>query len=179
MHTSHHIEPLQLDAVGPHPVLMPLYKRNYELIRDGIKTHEFRKRYPTVPTIWYVMVAQPVWQVVARIKLGTPHHASVDQLVQSFDGVGCSRAAGIRSYFRDYSHGYAVPIEQVEECKPLSRSALPDLSRVPNDFLPLSLNADLLGFLEEWFDSQSTGRLGPERPRSASSTRARGSDDYG
>ncbi|WP_260478900.1 hypothetical protein [Kibdelosporangium aridum] len=52
-------------------VLMSLKPEYYELMWQGLKTHEFRRRYlKGQPTTWYVYLTAPVSKLIAVIDLG-------------------------------------------------------------------------------------------------------------
>ena len=145
------IEQLPFSTKLPEPILMPLYLRNYRRIWDGIKLYEFRKRFVSVPTVWYVYVGPPVFKVIATIELGAPHYAPVSDLAEFVRPDHPAGRDGLRRYFAGYSHGYAVPIHSVYEHQPVPRSELPGLRRVPNDLLPLRWNHTLLATLQTRF----------------------------
>jgi hypothetical protein len=71
-------DPLQLDlfsdeapALKPEPVLMALHVEYCELIWQGLKTHEFRRRFLEGRVArWFVYLNAPVSRLAAVISLG-------------------------------------------------------------------------------------------------------------
>lgn len=54
----------------PEPVVMSLNPEYYELMWQGLKRHEFRRRYlASRPTIWYAYLTAPVSRLSSVIDL--------------------------------------------------------------------------------------------------------------
>jgi predicted transcriptional regulator len=97
-------------------VLMSLNPVYYNLIWDGLKRHEFRRRYLTgQPTQWFVYLTAPISRLTAVIDLDepivdTPRHIA-DLAEQARGGNG----ATVFDYLKDLKQGFAMPITTVRE----------------------------------------------------------------
>lgn len=130
---------------------MPLYMRNYRKLWENGKRFEFRKRFTAIPTLWYVYISAPYFQIVGRIELGEPHYLPLPELLDFAASGDEPLRTRLTWYFEGYSHGYAIPILSLSEHEPVPRAELPGLARVPNGMLPLRWNRPLLHALEERF----------------------------
>ncbi|MGH3911956.1 MAG: hypothetical protein ACRDTC_00890 [Pseudonocardiaceae bacterium] len=111
----------------PEPVLMSLRPEYYELIWQGRKRHEFRRRYLTGRrTTWYVYLTTPVSRLTAVIDLDeaiadTPQRiADIAKQAQAGNGVS------VYDYLRDLERGFALPITRVREYPGCTAAELTD-----------------------------------------------------
>jgi predicted transcriptional regulator len=97
-------------------LLMSLNPEYYALIWQGVKRHEFRRRYPAGrPITWYVYLTAPASKLAAVIDLDpaivdTPRRIA-DIAEQTREGNGES----VLDYLKDLAHGFAIPITRVRE----------------------------------------------------------------
>lgn len=103
-------------ATPPEPVLMSLNPEYYELIWQGLKTHEFRRRYLTGrPTTWYVYLTAPVSRLAAVIDLDEAVLDTPQHIAEIADAVGVGNGASVYEYMQDLERGLALPIRRVRE----------------------------------------------------------------
>lgn len=102
--------------IEPERLLMSLNPEYYDLIWQGAKRHEFRRRYPVGrPIIWFVYLTAPASELAAVIDLDpaivdTPRRIA-DIAEQTRKGSGES----VLNYLKDLARGFAVPITRVRE----------------------------------------------------------------
>lgn len=97
------------------PVLMALYEKYYELIWQGLKRHEFRRRFLSGrPTTWYVYLT-PVSRLAAVIDLGSAVEGSPEVVAGIAEQARPGNGASVLEYVRDLDKAYAIPILAVRE----------------------------------------------------------------
>lgn len=100
----------------PEPVLMSLNPDYYELMWQGLKTHEFRRRYFTGrPTTWYVYLTAPVSRLAAVIDLDEAVVDTPQRIAEIAEAVRVGNGASAYEYMQDLERGFALPIRQVWE----------------------------------------------------------------
>lgn len=81
-------------ATPPEPVLMSLNPEYYELMWQGLKTHEFRRRYFTGrATTWYVYLTTPASRLAAVIDLDEAVVDTPRRIAQIADAVRVGNGA--------------------------------------------------------------------------------------
>ena len=140
---------------GPNaePVLMALHAEYYELIWQGLKTHEFRRRFlEGRSTRWFVYLNAPVSRLGAVIALGpavvdTPRRiAAIAEQARSGNGVS------VLKYVQDLERAFAIPILHVSEYPGLSADELRDeLGRFhpPQGYVRLNQHPQMLRLCEK------------------------------
>ena len=112
----------------PEPVLMSLNPEYYELMWQGLKRHEFRRRYVAGrPTTWYVYLTVPESRLAAVIDLDTPIVASPDRIAALAEQAREGNGASVFAYLRDLDQGFALPIRRVREFEGFTATELRDL----------------------------------------------------
>lgn len=97
-------------------VLMSLNPQYYELIWQGLKRHEFRRRYlPGRPTTWFVYLTAPVSTLVAVIDLDTAVVDTPVRIAQIAEQARVGNGESVFEYLKDLERGFAIPIKQVRE----------------------------------------------------------------
>jgi predicted transcriptional regulator len=101
---------------GAEPVLMALNPEFYELIWQGRKTHEFRRRFVEGrPARWFVYLNAPVSRLAAVIDLG-PAIVDVPERVAAIaEAARPGNGASVLEYVRDLERAFAIPIMAVTE----------------------------------------------------------------
>lgn len=95
---------------------MALNPEYYALIWQGLKTHEFRRRFlEGRPVRWFVYLNAPVSRLAAVIDLG-PAIADVPERIAAIaEAARPGNGASVLEYVRDLDRAFAVPILHVAE----------------------------------------------------------------
>jgi predicted transcriptional regulator len=100
----------------PEPVLMALNPVFYELIWQGLKTHEFRRRFLAGrPVRWFVYLNAPVSRLAAVIDLGPAIVDVPERIAAIAETARPGNGASVLEYVRDLEHAFAIPILAVAE----------------------------------------------------------------
>lgn len=98
-------------------VLMSLNPEYYELIWQGLKRHEFRRRYlADRPTTWFVYLTAPVSKLAAVIDLDTAIVATPRRIADIAEQALVGNGESVYAYLKDLERGFAIPIKHVREC---------------------------------------------------------------
>lgn len=97
-------------------VLMSLNPEYYDLIWQGLKRHEFRRRYlAEKPTTWFVYLTAPVSTLAAVIELGTAIVDTPARIAAIAEQTRVGNGASVHEYLKDLERGFAIPITRVRE----------------------------------------------------------------
>lgn len=100
----------------PVRVLMALHPPYYELIWDGAKQYEFRRRYLTgIPTSWFVYLTEPAAALTAVIDLDPAIVATPAVIAALAECTRPRNGATVLDYLHDLPQGFAMPIHHVRE----------------------------------------------------------------
>jgi predicted transcriptional regulator len=98
------------------PVLMALKPEFYELIWQGRKTHEFRRRFlRDQAACWFVYLTAPVSRLAAVISLGPAIVDAPERIAQIAEATRPGNGASVLAYVRDLDEAFAIPILDVKE----------------------------------------------------------------
>lgn len=101
---------------GAEPVLMALKPEFYELIWQGRKTHEFRRRFlEGRPVRWFVYLNAPVSRLAAVVDLGPAIVDVPDRIAAIAERARPGNGASVLEYVRDLDRAFAMPIFGVTE----------------------------------------------------------------
>ncbi|MCK9875396.1 hypothetical protein MXD59_06320 [Frankia sp. Ag45/Mut15] len=104
------------EAVAGEPVLMALHAEYYEQIWQGLKTHEFRRRFlEDRPVRWFVYLNAPVSRLAAVIDLGPAVVDVPGQVAAIAERARVGNGASVLEYVQDLERAYAIPILGVAE----------------------------------------------------------------
>jgi len=107
------------------PVLMALNAEFYELIWQGRKTHEFRRRFlEGRPVRWFVYLNAPVSRLAAVIDLGPAIVDAPERIAAIAEATRPGNGASVLAYVRDLDRAFAIPIFHVAEYPGLSAADL-------------------------------------------------------
>jgi predicted transcriptional regulator len=110
---------------GGEPVLMALKPEFYELIWQGLKTHEFRRRFlRDRPARWFVYLTAPVSRLAAVISLGPAIVAAPERIAEIAEAARPGNGASVLAYVRDLDEAFAMPILGVREYSGLPAAGL-------------------------------------------------------
>lgn len=141
------VEPL------PEPVLMALHAEYYDLIWQGQKIHEFRKRFLRgAATRWFVYLNAPVSRLAAVIDLGPAVVDIPDRIAEIAERTREGNGASVFEYVKDLAKAFAIPILAVREYPGLSAADLREALgsfHPPQGYLRLNNNAELLALAEK------------------------------
>lgn len=97
-------------------VLMSLNPEYYELIWQGLKRHEFRRRYlADRPTSWFVYLTAPVSKLAAVIELDTAIVDTPHRIADIAEQARVGNGESVYAYLKDLERGFAIPIKQLRE----------------------------------------------------------------
>ena len=97
-------------------VLMSLNPEYYELIWQGLKQHEFRRRYlADRATTWFVYLTAPVSTLSAVIDLDEAVVASPTRIAEIAEQARVGNGESVFEYLKDLENGFALPIKKVRE----------------------------------------------------------------
>jgi predicted transcriptional regulator len=112
-------------VTGAEPVLMALHAEYYELIWQGLKTHEFRRRFvEDLATRWFVYLNAPVSRLAAVIDLGPAVVDVPEQVAAIAERARAGNGASVLEYVQDLERAFAIPILGVCEYPGLSAGEL-------------------------------------------------------
>jgi predicted transcriptional regulator len=108
-------------GVGPEPVLMALNAELYELIWQGCKTHEFRRRFlEGRPVRWFVYLNAPVSRLAVVIDLGPAIVDVPNGIAAIAEAARPGNGPSVLKYVKDLDRAFAIPILRVAEYPGLS-----------------------------------------------------------
>lgn len=97
-------------------VLMSLNPEYYDLIWQGLKRHEFRRRYLTGrPTTWLVYLTAPVSTLAAVIDLDPAIVDTPRRIADIAEQTRAGNGQSVFEYLKDLERGFAIPITRVRE----------------------------------------------------------------
>lgn len=97
-------------------VLMSLKPEYYELMWQGLKTHEFRRRYlKGRPTTWYVYLTAPVSKLIAVIDLDEAVVGLPRSLADIAERANPGNGESVYAYLHDVELAHAMPIRAIRE----------------------------------------------------------------
>lgn len=100
----------------PARVLMSLKPEYYELMWQGLKTHEFRRRYlKSQPTTWYVYLTAPVSKLIAVIDLDEAVVGPPRSLAGIAERANPGNGESVYAYLHDVELAHAMPIRTIRE----------------------------------------------------------------
>lgn len=112
----------------PEPVLMSLNPEYYELMWQGLKRHEFRRRYLTGrPTTWYVYLTAPVSHLSAVIDLDEAIADNPQRIAEIAEHTRVGNGASVYEYLQGLEHGFALPITRIREYAGFNAAELTDM----------------------------------------------------
>jgi predicted transcriptional regulator len=101
---------------GAEPVLMALKPEFYELIWQGLKTHEFRRRFLRErPSRWFVYLTAPVSRLTAVVDLAAAITDIPEQIAAIVEAMRPGNGASFLAYVQDLDQAFAMPILKVRE----------------------------------------------------------------
>ncbi|MGH3625348.1 MAG: hypothetical protein ACRDQ5_26800 [Sciscionella sp.] len=97
-------------------VLMSLKPEYYELMWQGLKTHEFRRRYlKGQPTTWYVYLTTPVSKLMAVIDLDEAIVGPPRSIADIAERANPGNSESVYTYLQDVEPAHAMPIRTIRE----------------------------------------------------------------
>jgi predicted transcriptional regulator len=114
-------------GITAEPVLMALHAKYYELIWQGLKTHEFRRRFlEGRATRWFVYLNAPVARLGAVIDLGPAVVDTPQRIAAIAEQAREGNGASVLEYVQDLERAFAIPILHVSEHTGLSADEFRD-----------------------------------------------------
>jgi predicted transcriptional regulator len=104
---------------------MALKPEFFELIWQGRKTHEFRRRFlRDRPVRWFVYLTDPVSRLAAVICLGPAIAAVPERIAEIAECARPGNGASVYAYVQDLNEAFAIPILSVAEYRGVPVAAL-------------------------------------------------------
>lgn len=95
---------------------MALKPEFYDLIWQGLKTHEFRRRFLRDRLArWFVYLTAPVSQLAAVISLGPAIVDAPERIAEIAENARPGNGASVLAYVQDLDEAFAIPILGVKE----------------------------------------------------------------
>jgi len=142
-----------LDPMAATEIVMSLQDRAYELIKSGVKKLEFRRRWRNGPCIAYIYRSGTKRELSAYMRLGTPIFGNPQEIGCLAEEMLPGNGAAVEEYFVPTQGGYAIPIEEFKEFRPLSLLELREIGfHPPQYFFYLSNHSQLKRALQERID---------------------------
>ena len=140
-------------GIAAEPVLMALHAEYYELIWQGLKTHEFRRRFlEGRPARWFVYLNAPVSRLAAVIALGPAVVDTPQRIAAIAEQARPGNGASVLAYTGGLDRAFAIPILDVTEYPGLSAEELrAELGRFhpPQGYVRLGQHPGLLAVCEK------------------------------
>jgi predicted transcriptional regulator len=138
---------------APEPILMALHAEYYDLIWNGEKIHEFRKRFlKGTPARWFVYLNAPVSRLAAVIDLAPAVVDVPERIAEIAERTRRGNGASVFDYVRGLEEAFAIPILAVREYAGLTLADLrAELGAFhpPQGYLRLNNNPELLALVEK------------------------------
>lgn len=104
---------------------MALHGEYYDLIWQGLKTHEFRRRFLEGRAVrWFVYLNAPISRLAPVIDLAPAVVGSPEEIARIAERMRPGNGASVMSYVQDLERAYALPILSVTEYPGLSTEDL-------------------------------------------------------
>lgn len=104
---------------------MALHGEYYDLIWQGLKTHEFRRRFLEGRGVrWFVYLNAPISRLAPVIDLAPAVVGSPEEIARIAERMRPGNGASVMSYVQDLERAYALPILSVTEYPGLSTEDL-------------------------------------------------------
>jgi predicted transcriptional regulator len=112
----------------PEPVLMSLNPEYFHLMWQGLKTHEFRRRFVVGrPTTWYVYLTAPESRLAAVIDLAPAIVDTPQRIAAIAEQARPGNGASVLAYLEDLPQAFAIPIRRVREFEGFHAAELDDM----------------------------------------------------
>jgi predicted transcriptional regulator len=135
------------------PVLMALNAEFFELIWQGQKTHEFRRRFlEDRPVRWFVYLSAPVSRLAAVIDLAAAVVDVPERIAAIAEAARPGNGASVLEYVRDLDRAFAIPILRITEYRGLSAADLQaelGTFHPPQGYMRLAQHRQLLAVCEK------------------------------
>lgn len=121
---------LEVSIKRMRKIFLSFSPRYYDILRDGSKIFEYRKRFCDEEVLAYIYLGKPVQQVVAIAQLG--------KRIELKDWYNIYSDVETKNRIIDYMsrNKYAMPILMFQEINPISIAEIK--SEFPNFYIPLS-----------------------------------------
>lgn len=112
-------------GANAEPIVMSLHAEYYNLIWEGLKRYEFRRRFlPDLPITWFVYLNAPVGRLCAIIDLAPAVVGTPEEVAAIAEQTRPGNGASVLEYTQDLQQAYAIPIVQVREYEGLTGDEL-------------------------------------------------------
>ena len=100
-------------------LLMSTEKKYFELMLEGKKKYEFRRKFVNTPCSAFIYIPSPISEIQGFIEFGKPIIDSpekINQIALSQD-IDTGEDSDILDYMEGINRGYAIPINNIEKLK--------------------------------------------------------------
>lgn len=151
-------------------VLMSLNPEYYDLIWQGLKRHEFRRRYLAgKPTTWFVYLTAPVSKLAAVIDLDTAITDTPVRIAAIAEQARADNGASVYEYLKDLERGFAIPIMRVCEYPGFTAGELAEMLggfHPPQGYTLIDRHPDLASVCDKLTATDALRELAVEHPAS-------------
>jgi predicted transcriptional regulator len=147
---DHPVEELIGRAKQKISVLLSIQPQYYQMIQEGTKKYEYRRKFVNTPATTFLYVGGTTKAILGRVELDMPIIASVESICELAEHQKPGSTAGMREYLAGLEKGYAIPILSLHEIEPVSLSELRkkfSWFTVPQSYLLLEKKPELLSYL--------------------------------
>lgn len=156
--------------VARERVLMSLNPQYYELIWQGLKRHEFRRRYlADRPTTWFVYLTTPVSKLAAVIDLDPAIVDTPRRIADVAEQARVDNGESVYTYLKDLERGFAIPIKQVREYPGLTAEDLAGMLgsfHPPQGYTLIDRNPSLASVCDKFVSAEVVRELVVQHPAS-------------
>lgn len=137
------------DSSPVKEIIISLQDKAYDLIKSGIKTYEFRRRWKLPAAIAYIYRSGKKRELCAFIELGQPIHGSPSEIAAIAEKMNPGNGPTVEEYFIPTQGGYAIPIKRFVEFPPISLEELRACGAQPPQYFMYLQNYPMLKKLLE------------------------------
>jgi predicted transcriptional regulator len=107
-------------------IILSINKEYFEMIKDGNKKYEYRRRFKKTATFAFIYVSGYKKSIQGLIKFGEPIYSSSESISEFAETIGESSYQSMIDYLEPGKMGYAIPIIDLYLFEPVSIQDLSD-----------------------------------------------------
>jgi predicted transcriptional regulator len=139
------------EGIGPKiSVLLSIQPQYYQMIKEGTKKYEYRRKFVNAPTTTFLYVGDTAKAIWGRVEFDRPIIDTVESICELAEHQKSGSTAGMREYLAGLEKGYAIPILSLHEIEPVPLGELKEKFpwfTVPQSYILLEKKPELLSFL--------------------------------
>jgi predicted transcriptional regulator len=134
-------------------IILSLNKEYFEMIKDGNKKYEYRRRFKKTPTYAFIYVPGYKKSIQGLIRFGEPIYSSSESISEFAETMGDSSYESMIEYLEPGKMGYAIPINELYLFESVSIQDLNDNNikfHPPQLYSNVSIKSKIFDFLGEF-----------------------------